>query len=289
MPGWLARCAITLILLAATGCYRPAFEDCALTCGPGGLCPDELHCVDGLCRTEANPGACPVVADGGAVPDANTLAPDARTVDANPGDPDASTCTCDPLSQSCCEPAEACDLAVAGTPYCRAVSNALTQGQQCNVAAQCARGLSCVAPDGTFTVGASTCHAFCDTNDDCAGEGGLCDVPFTGSGVKACTTRCDPLDHTGCQALFACTPALAADGQHWHTDCRRTGTFAQGHTCASTDECRRNLLCAGTPATCVKVCSMSAPGGSGCPGATTCKRLGTTGAIFGGVEYGACL
>ncbi len=284
MPAWFVRCVVAVMLLAAAGCYRPAFEDCALTCGPGALCPDNLQCASGYCRID--PGAttsCPALLDGSLPPEI-----DASKIDADPAQPDAGACTCDPHSQSCCALDQACDLNGSGATYCRAV--AAMPGQQslpCSAASACARRFSCVGPDGTVTAGATTCHQFCLSDFDCGGGGGLCDVTVAGSSVKVCTTNCNPITHSPCAGNFACTPQL---GDHWHTDCRPVpaAAFPQGHDCTRDDECRRNLICTGTPGRCAKVCSMSAPGGSGCPGMTTCTRLGT-GAIFSGVEYGACL
>jgi hypothetical protein len=307
MPGPLVRCAIALIFLVGAGCYRPAFEDCALSCGPGALCPDDLQCAAGLCRTDPH-AACPGH-DGGAVdappgtpdaaplPDAPPGTPDAAPLpDAPPGTPDAAPLpdastmctTCDPLTQSCCEATLACDLSASGDAFCRGVGAGSTQGIPCTVGSDCARGYSCVATDGSARLAATTCHEFCAGDGECNGQGGFCDVRVAGSAVKACTTTCTPITHVGCQTAFACTPALAADGSRWHTDCRRTGIGAQGATCTGNEECRRGLICAGSPKICTKVCRMDAPGNSACSGGSTCKRLGT-GAVFGGVEFGACL
>jgi hypothetical protein len=291
MPGSLVRCAIALIFLAGAGCYRPAFEDCALTCGQSALCPDDLECVAGLCRTAGHAGACPDPDGGAIVADAPPGTPDAPPGTPDAADlPDASTMctTCDPVTQSCCEATLACDLSAAGEAFCRGVGAGSTQGIPCTVGSECARGYSCVGPDGAATTGSTTCHEFCDADGDCGGQGGLCDVRVAGTAVKACTTTCTPISQVGCQLTFACTPALAADGSRWHTDCRRVGAGSQGNACTSNEECKRNLICAGSPKRCTKVCEMGAAGGNACIGQSTCTRLGT-GATFGGVEYGACL
>jgi hypothetical protein len=308
MLGSLARGAIALIFLAGltgAGCYRPAFEDCALTCTGGTGCPEDLTCRDGFCRVGTIESACPVGADASTidapvpVPDAPPGTPDATPLpDAPPGTPDAALppdastmCNvCDPVEQSCCTDPPACDLSASGQPFCRSVGAGSTQGIQCNIGSECAAGYSCIAPDGLATTNATTCHEFCDDDADCSGQGGFCDVPVAGTAVKACTTTCTPISHVGCQLAFACTPALSADASRWHTDCRRVGLGAQGSACTADDQCRRNLICAGGASKiCTKVCRMDAPGGSGCNGASgSCTRLGT-GAIFGGVEFGACL
>src|SRR6266540_834197 len=121
MLAWFGRWMVAAVVLASVGCYRPAFEDCAIACGADTLCPDDLHCVAGVCRIDPQPAEdCPGPTPDGAVtpaPDASTSpVPDAAPPpDVNPLAPDAGPCqTCDPVAQTCCAPGMACDLGGGG-------------------------------------------------------------------------------------------------------------------------------------------------------------------------------
>ena len=295
--------ALSILLLSAAllvaACYRPSFEDCALTCSTSNLCPDDLHCVAGLCRLSATPGACPAPE-----PDADVSAPDASDApDAPPGTPDASPAdatlapdadtmctTCDPVTQSCCESNLACDLSAAGEAFCRGSSpTGSTQGIPCTIGSECAGGYTCVAPDGTAVTGDTTCHEFCAGDATCGGQGGFCDVKVAGTSIKACTTTCDPASSTGCQTGFSCTPARAADGSRWHTDCRRvTSSGVQGAPCVIDEQCRKGLICAASVQKCEKLCNVATPGNSACGGGSSCVALDPS-AVFNGIAWGACL
>jgi hypothetical protein len=309
MPAVRARLALSISLLAGTllgaGCYRPSFEDCALTCSTSQICPDDLHCIAGLCRLSETPGACPAPRPDADVstPDAPPGTPDADVADAPPGTPDArpvdaamppdasTMCTtCDPVAQSCCETGLACDLSAAGEAFCRGASvTGSTQGIPCTIGSECARGYTCVAPDGTAVTGDTTCHEFCTVDSMCGGQGGFCDVKVAGTGIEACTTTCDPATSTGCQTGFSCTPARAADGSRWHTDCRRvTQSGSQGTACTIDEQCRKGLICAASVQKCEKLCNVNAPGNSACGGGTSCVALDPT-AVFNGIPWGACL
>ena len=75
---------LAVALLAA--CYKdPHFGDCELTCSPAIGCPGGLSCLNGMCRTAGNTGACAMVAHDGAV-DSPT---DIMTIDGSAGDTDA--------------------------------------------------------------------------------------------------------------------------------------------------------------------------------------------------------
>ena len=87
---------VRLVLIAAVlgGCYTPQLSDCATTCGASQLCPDDLQCVAGFCRTEGASGTC----SAGGQPDAaQTDAPmiDAPMLDA------AMACPPVPMQQGC--------------------------------------------------------------------------------------------------------------------------------------------------------------------------------------------
>jgi hypothetical protein len=286
------RWVLAALLLA--GCYRPSFEDCALTCGPGGLCPDDLSCQDGFCRAETRASACPGP-DAAILPpidaeepviDADETLPDASPVpDAPPGQPDAS-CTCNPLSQSCCPSDDACDVQAAGAPFCRAVSTGGQQSDACTDGTRCARGRTCVSPEGGFVAGRSSCHEFCSSDADCQGGGGLCDEAVTGTTFKVCTSACSPLGQTGCATGYACTVKLSSFTDRWHTDCRDEGTLSSGQSCTSDDQCRAGLVCGPTTLKCARLCRVGG-GGNNCTGNQTCKPFGT-GALIAGVEYGFC-
>lgn len=77
--------------LAVGGCFDPQFQDGALFCGEGGICPPGQSCFDGVCRSmipDADRDAALIDDDGSPGIDANIVSPDANQ------DPDAGfSCT----------------------------------------------------------------------------------------------------------------------------------------------------------------------------------------------------
>ncbi len=287
--------AVVLVGVAcasAAGCYRPGFEDCQLTCSAAAeaSCPDGLVCAAGRCRTDELAPACPQGPTDAGEDTADASgedAIDAFVADAHPEAPDAApqpdaSCTCDPLSQSCCTAEDACDL-TAGSAFCRDVTAAGMQAAVCSSPTECARGYSCMNGAGSPP---GSCHEFCDADGDCAG-GGLCDLLASASTTKVCTTACNPPTAAGCPEGSACQAAPNAEASRWHTDCRPAGPGGGGAACTSNDSCKIGFACVGAPLRCRKYCNLGAPGGSACPGQDECIALGT--GVLDGTEWGVCM
>jgi hypothetical protein len=73
---------VHVLVLALGGCYGLGTRDCQVACGAGGECPGDLQCVEGMCRSGGQAGAC---ADGdGGSSDGGTDAPNAPSTCGGP-------------------------------------------------------------------------------------------------------------------------------------------------------------------------------------------------------------
>ena len=207
---------------------------------------------------------------------------------ATPFDParEART-TCDLATQIGCGPGETCDLNGVEIE-CRVAGTGM-ETDECEFINECAAGYSCIA---TFSLGRSSCLKWCDSDDDCQGPGGVCDLPINASGIVipgavTCTPNCDPLSNEGCPAGWGCKVYLHSDGTRSETLCTPAGAGLELAPCANEAECAPGFSCVNDPGTCGQNC-LFGTSPDGCPGGTTCVGY-TTPHVIGGVEYGVCL
>lgn len=101
-----------VVLALATSCYSPSFGDCEVSCA-GTVCPDNLECRAGLCRTAGATASCATITDrdSDGVADASDNCPDVMNTDQANEDADAYGDLCDPCP-----------------PYANATANVDTDG-----------------------------------------------------------------------------------------------------------------------------------------------------------------
>jgi hypothetical protein len=261
-----ARLAAVLALacLVAPACYNPNIKSGALKCAENHACPDNFHCIDGLCyRGDAGPDVPPA-------PVCNSVTPDAGTCPRLPAAGEA----CNPTCETGCT-CGWCGLDITGAVKClMGTPGTKPIGTVCDPANanDCAPGLYCRAE-----CGAARCYKFCDTKDDCSGTSCSISLP---SGLHLCALPdpgCDPIMKTGCAPGFACYPSGA------RTECDCGGTADAGTTCVLTNTCMPGYQCVATNSSgmntsgaCQKLCRVNGD----CGGARTCVTSGTT--------YGYC-
>jgi len=276
-----------------------------------------LNTVLGLCLA-ALLAACATAAGGEVdastidVPDAAPSTIDARTNGPPDADlsPDANNCVtqpCDLYEQCGCTPPQVCDLddenlATGGTA-CRDVSTPGTDIDTCSAADGCAGGYVCLGNPGQ-------CRRYCEDDDDCPGEGGLCmlnivfgtpsqDVP----GAVTCTKDCEPTvtAPASCPTGFAChlyydDPNETVNGdERFLTDCTKQPATGggDGEACTYNSDCVAGFDCINVDsvAQCKQTCACPSVGN--CTGGScdtgSCMGFSDPRPILGGTEYGVCI
>lgn len=229
---------------------------------------------------------------------------DARELDAPPDAP-GSQCSqqpCSILPQCGCDSpaAPVCDLDFQnpndGATRCRADNFHGTETTTCTMTTTCAAEHVCVG----------RCRRYCNTDNDCAGDGALCIIhltvgnpPMNIPGVTTCTTSCTPSQpaNATCPAGWGCHIYRESGGaMRYLTDCDAppaSGGTA-GAACASNGDCAPGLDCVTVNGganqcrpTCLCLGGNCATGS--CPAGTGSCGDYTTPVIIGGSRYGACL
>jgi len=211
--------------------------------------------------------------------DASDL-PDAAVLDAFT-DPDAGPCAETPcrllLAQCGCAPGQMCGWNTFSPRVCVAAGTRA-------VGETCARDHECVPGAGCIFLGAGpgVCHAFCESDADCASSSECVRITWTGA-VGVCTALCDPAASTGCPSPTACGVGLAFRVPGGDVAavalCANPGPGAVDAACGGPLDCAEGLACYGTQ--CRPICRM---GDAACP---TCSPFAPR-AFVGDVEFGAC-
>jgi hypothetical protein len=188
-----------------------------------------------------------------------------------------------------CPAGEACSFAPAAHVRSCQASGTDLPGHACNVG-QCAPGSICLGS------GQGLCFPFCDTDADCASQGGICALQISdGMGGSIpnetlCTNSCDLITNTGCSvADTSCQLGREQSGQmRWFTFCQSDGTKGQSMSCTSSADCVADFGCVGTPGTCRQYCNANdfqACGGLGC---SILMDQNMMPVAVNGVELGVC-
>ena len=239
-------------------------------------------------------------ATGDDVIDAHVDAPIDASTDAPVSQCSQQPCSILPQCGCTTPAAPVCDLDGAsfatGATKCRADAFHGTENTACTMPTTCAAEHVCVG----------RCRKYCDSDDDCAGAGGICIIKLTTGnppmnipGVTTCTTDCIPsaIDNSAvCPATWACHIYRESAGQQRYlTDCdpppASGGTV--GVVCTNNNSCRPGLDCVtlnpGGPQ-CRPTCIC--PGGNcaagTCAAGTGSCRGYTTPVVIGPITYGAC-
>jgi hypothetical protein len=76
-----------LLAVAASGCFSPQFEACAVSCGEASACPDDQLCLsDGKCHATQDEPLCSLPGEDGSIADGSVIGEDGGRPDA--ADPD---------------------------------------------------------------------------------------------------------------------------------------------------------------------------------------------------------
>jgi hypothetical protein len=204
------------------------------------------------------------------------------------GSGSCSQSPCKLASPQCgCGAGQECTL-LSDMPACQPAGTT-GEGQLCMGQGSCAPGLLCVGSGAN-----GVCNLFCDTDADCAGQGGICAITLSNGTANGsipnatlCSSKCNPATNSGCAQGTGCQPGQEPTGQmRFLTYCDATGQGGRHATCASSSDCKAGYGCLnnGNSNVCVQWCDMSdfsACGGAGC------QALQTP-ILVDGVTYGVC-
>jgi hypothetical protein len=200
---------------------------------------------------------------------------------------------CRLVSPQCgCASGQGCYLS-GGSRLCTTAGTA-SEGSSCSGVASCAPGLVCLNLSQTTTA-VNQCNRFCETDTDCTGDA-ICVYTLDDgsggavSGVRVCSSDCDPVTQVGCGSGAMCTIFSETMGlMRDFTGCTGpAGLGGQGAACTDAVDCQAGYACVGSPGTCLRWCDE--PGSAfapECPAGLTCYGF-TTPLTVGGVEYGVC-
>jgi FG-GAP-like repeat len=215
-------------------------------------------------------------------------ATDTPAVEPPPSEGEDCSAGCSLAGQTCCGEGETCDLN-AGVVECRSVIGGGTETSECTLNDDCAPGYSCI---NVLFLGRSECMKWCDSDADCVGPGGVCDmsISFDGAvvpGAVTCTPNCDPISSSGCPGGWGCHVYQRADASGNETLCAPAGGGTQGASCGSEAECAPGFTCVPSLGQCLLNCPI-VEGQESCPNGLVCSFYDNHPTIAG-VEWGQCL
>jgi hypothetical protein len=197
------------------------------------------------------------------------------------------------------------NIATGGTA-CRAVGTPGQDTATCSSWIGCAGGYVCLGSPGQ-------CRRWCQDDDDCPGDGGMCILGVTSGGepvpnATTCTKHCSPTSEAPpeCPTGFAChvylydPPPTGGDDEVSLTDCDPApatgGGFGTDCTADGSSACAAGYDCVnyGGDTQCMETCQCPSIGNctGGVCSSGTCYGYdppAVVGPIPGGVEYGVCI
>ena len=189
---------------------------------------------------------------------------------------------CDNFPQCGCASSQNCDfVSDAGETSCVAAG---PKGpySACGGVGECQIGSTCLKNDPGAASG--ICRPFCESNQDCPGDGRLCQTSFGTKSMKYCTLQCDLADPSvSCGVGLGC--GLLAGNEH--TDCVVPGSGKGGYACPNSlpTDCAPGYFC--SPPHCVKWCRISL-GSADCASGQQCQNPPDPVQVLG-VAYGGCV
>ena len=227
---------------------------------------------------------------GNNVPEPGEACEDGNTTS---GDGCSATCqiesatSCELIPQDGCVSGDACDIRNDNTTACRDVTTAGTSDSRCSTATGCDAGFTCLVDEDDPT--SKSCARFCMTNSDC-GQLSRCAIQLTNTAgdplnAKVCSNQCAILGQTGCPTDYSCHPVEnSADD---YTNCRPSGTAADGAACLSDVDCLAGSFC-NNEGSGVMVCRAYCNSATFVCGAGFCLPLSPD-VTINGTTYGYCL
>lgn len=243
-------------------------------------CADEIacsidRCVGGACVHEPDNGMC--------------VAPLTCTVDRGCVDAACTETPCRLVGPQCgCPTGEGCYST--GDERLCAPAGTSAEGTRCDDDI-CQPGNVCVNLADAGDPETTLCKRFCETDADCTGGAGSLCLSTLGMGDEMiCTNHCDPALRTGCAPGTGCG-FFRDETMRSLTDCSLAGTGTQEDPCSDDADCASGFACIEVRtgvSQCLRWCRRT-PAGGECGFGELCNRLGETGIIFTGTEYGVCL
>lgn len=271
------------------------------TCNNGDACDGVETCVGDVCTPgtamDCSDGV-PCTIDGCTASTCSNMPDDTMCVgglscDAVRGciDPTCVETPCRTVAPQCgCGAGEGCYLGPGAALVC-APAGTVPEGGDCS-ATVCTPGTECINASAT-AVPVPLCKRYCNTDADCVGPGSLCIVTLTGTAETVCTNDCNVVTQVGCPGSASCGLFTETGTGRVLTDCGGpVGTGGQGAACIDDTNCQRGFTCIDTGPggdQCLKWCRRvpSVPADCGAVGGS-CTRVGPTGLVFNGTEYGVC-
>lgn len=202
--------------------------------------------------------------------------------------PDAEPCPtepCDLFEQCGCGEGEACDIDRDDNSQnmCREIAGTSGRAASCDGSlTECRAGYVCIAGEPSF------CRGYCQSDDDCSGDGAHCRINLGPRDDVACTFHCNAALLGGGGACPEARPGcyFVPNDDGYHTRCLEPGPGSHGDPCDTRTDCDEAHTCLffDGEGECRRICVI---GEGGCGDGFECSPISSRPRI-GTREYGHC-